>query len=195
MYILFVIISKERKDLDENKRLNYEKSVCHVMAPISSMENPFVSNQTELICISSGIEVQTDVADNILQAEQLGEHQFSELCQHNLFTDNPDIFTKSKKNKLQTFHSKKLTARDSKGRQVAMMTSRDLFARVLILSKTREINVEELLSYSLSNYPLSLATVLRGLVKTADDIGQRNALIIECNGSCTIDKRQVEDIR
>ena len=88
MYILFVIISRERKDLDESKRLNYEKSVCDVMAPISSMANPFVSNQTELLCISSGIEVQTDVADSILQAEQLGEHQFCELCQHNLFTDN-----------------------------------------------------------------------------------------------------------
>ena len=198
MYILFVIIFRKRKDLDESKRLNYEKSVCDVMATISSMANPFVSNQTELICISSGIEVKTDVADNILQAEQLGEHQFSELCQHNLFTDNPDIFTKFKKNKLQTFPSKKLTARDSKGRQVAMKTSRDLFARVLILSKTREINLEELLSYSLSDYPLSLATVSGGLVKTAkakmfeilegmavdpvveaDGIGQRNALIID----------------
>ena len=114
MYILFVIIFRKRKDLDESKRLNYEKSVCDVMATISSMANPFVSNQTELICISGGIEVQTDVADNILQAEQLGEHQFSELCQHNLFSDNPDIFTKFKKNKLQTFPSKKLTARDTR---------------------------------------------------------------------------------
>ena len=129
------------------------------MATISSMANPFHSNQAELVCISSGIEVQTDVADSILQPEQLGEHQFSELCQHNLFTDNPDIFTKFKKNKLQTFLSKMLTARDGKGRQVAMKTSRDLFARVLILSKTREINLEELLSYSLSDYPLSLTTV------------------------------------
>ena len=95
-----------------------------------------------------------------------------------------------------------------------MTTSRDLFARVLILPKTSEINLEELLSYSLSDYPLLLATVSGGLVKTAkakmfeilegmavnpvveaDDIGQRNGLIIECNGSCTIDKRQVEDIR
>ena len=168
------------------------------MATISSMANPFVSNQAELVYISSGIEVQTDVADSILQAEQLGEHQFSELYQHNLFTDNPDIFSKFKKNKLQTFLSKTLTARDSRGRQVAMKTSRDLFARVLILSKTREISLEELLSYSLSDYPLSLATASGGIVKTAkakmfeilegmavdpvveaDDIGQRKALIID----------------
>lgn len=164
------------------------------------MANPFVSNQAELICISSGVEVQTDVADRILQAEELGENQFSELCQNNLFTDNPDIFTKIKKNKLQTFPSKKLTVKDSQGRQVSMKTSRDLFARLLILSKTREINLKELLSYSLSDYPLSLATVNGGLVKTAkskmfeilegmalnpvidnpaEDIGERNALIID----------------
>ncbi|CAB4017441.1 Hypothetical predicted protein [Paramuricea clavata] len=49
-----------------------------------------------------------------------------------------------------------------------MKTSRDLFARLLILSKTREINLKELLSYSLSDYPLSLATVNgASLVKTA----------------------------
>ena len=72
------------------------------------------------------------------------------------------IFSRnSKKNKLQTFPSKKLTARDSKGRQVAMKTSRDLFARVLILSKTREINLEELLSYSLSLLLLLLSNLFK----------------------------------
>ena len=79
-----------------------------------------------------------------------------------------------------------------------MKRSRDLFARLLILSKTREINLKELLSYSLSDYPLSLAAVNGGLVKTAnakmfeiletmalnpvidaEDVEERNALIID----------------
>ena len=36
-----------------------------------------------------------------------------------------------------------------------------------MLSKTREINLKELFSYSLSDYPLSLATVSGSLVKTS----------------------------
>ena len=134
----------------------HKKPACEVIASVSSMANPFVSDHEELVCISSGVEVPTDVAERILCAEQIGENQFSELCQSNLFSDNPDIFTKITKNKLQTSPLKKLMAKDVKDHQVAMKTSRDLFARLLILSKARE-----------SEYPLSLATVLEGLVKTA----------------------------
>ena len=109
------------------------------------------------------------------------EHQFSELCKNNLFTDNPDIFTKIKENKLQTF--------PSQSRQVSMKRSRDLFARLPILSKTREINLEELLSYSLSDGCLvktakaKMFEILEGMalnpVIDAEDIRERNALIID----------------
>lgn len=150
-----------------SKCRRYEKSVSDVTATISSMTNPFSADQTELVSISSGVEAESDVADSTLQAEQLGEHQFSEFCQTNLFNDNPDIFTKIKQNKLRTFSSKKLTLKDSKGRQINVKTGRNLFARLLVMSKTREINLKELLSYSLSDYPLSLSTVSGGLVKTA----------------------------
>ena len=197
--VLFVVTFSGKKDIDKSKRLLHKKSFCEVITTISSMANPFVSDHEELVCISSSVKVPTDVADRILHAEQIGENQFSELCRSNLFIDNPDIFTKITKNKLQTSPSKKLTAKDGKGRQVAMKTSRDLFARLLTLSKAREINLEELLSYSLSEYPLSLATVSGGLVKrakakifeilegmtvnpvvvNAEDIGERNAVVID----------------
>jgi hypothetical protein len=49
------------------------------------------------------VEVDAFTADGILNAEELGEYQFSEFCQKNLFTDNPDIFNSIKNNKLKTF--------------------------------------------------------------------------------------------
>ena len=57
--------------------------------------------------------------------------------------------------------------KDSKGQQIAVKSSRDLFARLLVISKTRDIDLKELLSYSLCNYPLALSTVSGSLVKTA----------------------------
>ena len=45
--------------------------------------------------------------------------------------------------------------------------NRNFFARLSIVAKSREIDMEEVLSYSLGIYPLSLATASGGLVKTA----------------------------
>ena len=101
------------------------------------------------------------IADDLLGAERLGESQFSEFCETNLFSDSPDIFAKISLNKLRTFASKKLTAKDSKGKEIVTKSSRNLFAKLLVLSKTREINLKELFSYSLSDYPLSLVIVGR----------------------------------
>ena len=79
-----------------------------------------------------------------------------------------------------------------------MKSSRKLFARLLIISKKRDIDLKELLSYSLCDYPLALSTVSRSLVKTAkakmlelledmaynpvvnrEDIENSNALIVD----------------
>ena len=79
-----------------------------------------------------------------------------------------------------------------------MKTSRDLFARSLIESKSWEIDLKDLLSYNLSNYPLLLATAAGGLVKTTkskmleilesavidakvdpNNVGDHNALIVD----------------
>ncbi len=181
-----------------SKCKRHEKSVGDVMATICSMTNPFNADQAELVGISSGVEVEGKVADNILQAEQLGEHQFSDFVQNNLFSDKPDLFAKIKQNKLKTFSSKHLTVKNSEGKQLVVKTSRDLFARLLIMSKSREIDLKELLSYNLCDYPLSLSTAAGGLVKTAkskmfeiledmvidptvdaENIGDHNALIVD----------------
>ena len=159
-------VFRKRKDLDVSKCKQHEKSVKNVISTISSMSNPFDGDQVELVNISSGVEVARDVADCILLAEQLGENQYSEFCLTNLFTDSPDIFSKINKNKLRTFSSEKMTVKDSNGRQKVVKTNRTLFAQLLVISRSREINLKELLSYSLSDYPLSLATVTGGLVKT-----------------------------
>ena len=87
------------------------------MATICSNTNPFNSDQVGLVGISSGVEVEGNVSDNILQAEQLGKHQFSDFVNNNLLSDKPDLFAKIKQNKLKTFTSKHLTVKNSEGRQ------------------------------------------------------------------------------
>jgi hypothetical protein len=98
-----LFLSRLRKDLDRTKSERHEKSVNEAKSTISNMTNPFIGEQTGLVNISNGVEVDAFTADGILNAEELGEYQFSEFCQKNLFTDNPDIFNSIKNNKLKTF--------------------------------------------------------------------------------------------
>ena len=112
--MIFTATFRERKELDVSECKRHEKSVENVMTTICSMTNPFSTDQAELVSISSGIEVESKVADSILQAEQLGEHQFSDFFQNNLLSDKPDLFTKIKQ-KLKPFSCKHLTVENSKG--------------------------------------------------------------------------------
>lgn len=115
MYLLKISsIFRERKDLDMSKCIRHEKSVGDVMATICSMTSPFNGDQAELIGILSSVEVEGSVSDNILQAEQFGEHQFSAFVNNNLLSDKPDLFVKIKQNKLKTFTSKHLTVKNRK---------------------------------------------------------------------------------
>ena len=157
---------RNKKDLDGTKCQNYENSVCDVLATITSMINPFNSDQDGLVNITSGVELTKDSAKSLLDAEKLGEGQFPAFCENNILSNKPDIFTQIKRNNLRTFSSKTKTVTDKKGQTIAVKSTRNLFARLLVSSKTREIDLKGLLSFSLSEFPLSIATVSGNLVKT-----------------------------
>ena len=132
------------------------------------MINPFETEQEELLALASGVMVDNQVADNLLNAEVLGEQQFVKFSKSNLLSDDPDIFTKLKRNKIQTFSStKQLSVKGQDGKRNSIVMNRNLFARLLVIAKSRKVDLKELLSYSLGPYPLSLSTTTGGLVKTA----------------------------
>ena len=86
-----------------------------------------------------------------------------------MFIEKPDIFTPLEKTLLRTFSSgKKVMLKNSKGKEIAVKMNRNFFARLLIVAKSREIDVKEVLSYTVLAFTLYLlATASGGLVKTA----------------------------
>ena len=131
------------------------------------MINPFETEQEELLSLASGVMVENDVADNLLNAEEIGEQQFLEFSKMHLLRENPDILKKLKRNKLQTFSStKSVSVKNKEGKKVSIMLNRNLFPRLLVIAKSRQVDLKELVSYSLGSFPLSLSTST-GLVKTA----------------------------
>ena len=75
--------------------------------------------------MASGEVLETTAADRLLSAEQLGEEKFSKFIEENLFSEEPDIFAKLERNKLQTFSSgKKKFVKDCKGKETSVKLNR-----------------------------------------------------------------------
>ena len=120
------------------------------MSTVSSMINPFDAEEEKLVCLASGFVVQEDVADKLLEAEKHGEEQFVKFARDNLLSTEPNIFAKlTRNNVVGLLSNKRMLVNDSKGKQINLKMNRDLFARLLLIAKTREVDIEVVLSYSL----------------------------------------------
>jgi hypothetical protein len=97
-----------------------------------------------------------------------GECAAVEFMESNIVGEEPDIYTKIKKTQLQTFSliGKKVNSKSKKGEIVALKNSKALFAKMLLIAKSRNLEMEEVLTYSLRPYPHPLATNEGDLVKT-----------------------------
>ena len=120
------------------------------------MINPFDAEEEKLVCLASGFVVQEDVADKLLEAEKHGEEQLVKCARDILLSTELNIFAKlTRNNVVGLLSNKRMLVNDSKGKQINLKMNRDLFAWLLLFTKTREVDIEVVLSYSLGTYPLS----------------------------------------
>ena len=94
----------------------------------------------------------------MLNAESIGKDQYLEFIQNRIETNEVDFYSPIKQNKLHTFESA-VNVRKVKvnGKEVAVRSHRDTFARLLILQKTWGIQLQEILQYELASVPLALS--------------------------------------
>jgi hypothetical protein len=97
-----------------------------------------------------------------------GECAAVEFMESNIVGEEPDIYTKIKKTQLHTFSliGKKVNCKSKKGEILALKNSKALFAKMLLKAKSRNLEMEEVLAYSLRPYQHPLATNEGDLVKT-----------------------------
>ena len=88
--------------------------------------------------------------------------------------------------KLSTILNTKAGIKNSAGKETGLKMSRNLFARLLLVAKSRDVDMQNVLSYCLGAYPLSLASVNGSLLKTAKS---KLAAILESeSGNPHVDK-------
>jgi hypothetical protein len=109
------------------------------------------------------------VAADMKTMVQKGEVAAVKFMETHITGDEPNIYSTITKTKLQTYSvvGKKVTSKSKKGELVAMKNSKTLFAKMLLIAKSRNLQMDEVLKYSLRPFPSSLATSEGDLVKTA----------------------------
>ena len=133
------------------------------------MINPFMNEHGELVHLASGTIAPPEVAEDMKTMLQKSETAALEFMKTHIIGAERNIHSTLKKTKLQTFSvvGKKVTSKSKKGELVAMKNSKTLFAKMLLIAKSRKLQMEEVLKYSLRPFPGSLATSEGDLVKTA----------------------------
>ena len=143
-----------------------EEDVKKLMATINDiMTNPFDMERsddgetTPLINLATGVVMPSDAAIQLLNSESLGKQHLHTFVNTRLNSNEVSFWDPLQHLKIKTFASlsKKTEMKSVNEKIFTVNADRDLFARLLIAAKSRDIDLKEVLSYEISTVPYSLA--------------------------------------
>ena len=141
--------------MDKTRNEADEKAVKDVINIIKSMVNPFENDHENLVHIASGAVASPTVEDDMNKMLEKGKTASASFIETHIIGEEPNIYSTTKKTNLQTFSSlgKKVTNKGSKGQLVAMKNSKILFAKMLLIAKSRNLQLDDVFKYSLRPFP------------------------------------------
>ena len=179
---------KTRMSVDEN-------DVKKVQSTLNNWVNPFVPSDTDDLChLASGMTASKKVEEDLLRAHDKGTEAVTTFIRKRLTTTEVSFYDPIPKLKLATFDSMTVSSVKIGGKEVMLKADRDLFARLLVVAQTREMDLREVFKYSLGPLPWSLASTDGSLCKTvksklleslsegvepAEDVPPTTALIVD----------------
>ncbi|CAH0387092.1 unnamed protein product [Bemisia tabaci] len=149
------------RDLKSSQIKLSEESIRKVIEAFGQFFNPFeVETKEDLFCLSSGRPLPRTVDVRLLKINEIGQSDFSNFIQDRMITKEISFHDPIKRNNIKTFKvlQEKRTVSTTQNKLVEIRAERNLFGRILLLSQNHELNLEEILSYSLSPIPWALAT-------------------------------------
>ncbi len=162
-------VSHQHSELDSARMQRDHTDVMNIAATVQNMVNPFdpLLDGECLHQISSGQQAPDSVATDLLGAKQKGMKALAEFCETRIATAETSFHDPIKKMKMKTFkdtgHS---VSTKIKGKEMTLKSHRNLFARLIVVGNVRQININEMLSYTLGPLPQSPANFDGSLVKT-----------------------------
>lgn len=131
------------------------------------MVNPFDNQFSNLVHIVSGLEASPKVQEAARNMWDIGEAEVNDYLD-NLLSDGADIYQTLKKTKLETFgtQTQNITVKNAKDEIISIKSTKDFFVKLVLLAKSRDIDMKNVLKYSLRPYPSPLASYDGNMVKT-----------------------------
>ena len=160
------------KDCQKGRMVHDEKDVLQVIDTVSMLRNPFLSSPEqpcmELIHLASGVEASKEAAQDLRMAEERGKVCFHEFLHERLTAGQSakDFHDPLKQQNLQTFTKKKAKKTASTSDTDILRADRSTFSRMALIAQTREIDMRQVMSYSLGELPWAIASTSGALVKT-----------------------------
>ena len=138
----------------------------------TSMKNPFQVTEDEkssLLNIITGQVPPKEIENQLLNAQTTGLNYMDEFVDERLIKTDKGFFDTLSKLQLKTFADLrkpfKGTTKDNK--TYSIKADRDLFSRLVVIARRREVGLENIFTYELASVPLSLARLDGSFNKTA----------------------------
>ena len=117
--------------------------------------------------IITGMVVPEEVTQHILKSSFIGRKEMLNFVKDRLIDKKIGFFDTLSKQKLKTFASiRKPISITVKSKEKSITVDRDLFARLVIIVKSREVDIRNLFQYELTTVPLSLSKLDGSLNKS-----------------------------
>lgn len=121
------------------------------MEAVVAMINPFTRSENDLISLSSGAMADESTKVDLLDAEKLGEEKLQQFMEDRILRKDTDYFATIKSSKLKTFAAS--AKKPKKAELMSVRSDRSLFMQLLLVAKERDIDMHNILCYTLSPVP------------------------------------------
>ena len=128
-----------------------EEDVQKVMEVISQWRNPF-ETAGDLVSLSSGSIASSALKEDLVKAEEKGKSALVSFVQDRLTSSAVGYLATLPRLKLGTFGEVEKTVNQG-GKSSVLRADRNLFARLLVLGQSRQINLRDLLTHELGPVP------------------------------------------
>ncbi len=160
------------KEMTKSRIKKDEEAVRSIVDKLLNVVvNPFKESQ-ELVSLTSGVVAPENIQNDLLKAKQVGENSVNETIKNRLLSLNVNLHDPMPKHNLGTFS--KLTESKTKSKKdqriIELKADRNLFARLLVIAKQRNIDLDDVLTYELGPFPWSISAVFGTMQKTTKSL-------------------------
>lgn len=154
------------KEMGKARLSKDEEDVSKVQSTLSTWIDPFAQSASDELChLASGMTASEHLERDLLSAFDRGKGALMEFIQKRLVSNEVGFYDPISHVGLANFTPVSKSIKIS-GTDVALKADRNLFARLLVIAQTRDMDLREVFKHSLGPLPWSLSSTDGTLGKT-----------------------------